>query len=356
MPQITETVIGTNADRFVTPTVEWKRGCTSLALSVPTLNDAALVTLEVAPKKHNFNYPAVDGDYATSGIVAEWRFDDADGTTITDEVSGITLTEQGDPTFQASAATAGLGKGVTLDGTGDAFDILVADLPDSVKFGTGDFSVEVVANLTSGSGGAGDTIICCRTGADGVGWQLQLDANEHLDVHIEDADGQVAQEGATDVATDAIVHILCSFDRDGNLVTYLNGSANATTSIATAEKTITPAAGASNRLAIGGDAARTAGDCLFGTIYFVRLYNKALTAAEALNNYRVLMNQGYPGWAPLLDQQDGDDLAVVKSGSTPGVFDLTPYRGALEGKYFRAKCGTEQTTTPQDLTFGWIFD
>lgn len=370
MPTITS-LMAINNDRYVTPTQTWPSGAETLGVTIGGLDDASVVKIEVAPQTHAFNYPYAQGakpvigdaaagtvlpqDYAAAGIVAEFRFDDADGTTIKDQVTGLVLTEQGNPTYQVSAATPGLGKGVTYDGTADAHDALIATIPSGMVPTTGDFTIEVVGKYTNASIGAGDTIIACRTGADGIGWQIQFDANQHLDVHIEDEDGEVAQEGSTDLATDSIVHLLCSFDRDGNLVTYVNGASNVTTDISSAEKTVRPAAGASNRLSIGGDAARTAGDCLFGDIYFVRLYNRALTAAEALQSYNVLMNQGYPGWSPLLDQQDGDDLVICASGSNPGFYDLTPYKGALKSSAFRIHCATPQTTTPAELTFAWIY-
>ncbi len=353
---ITETTMTIAGDRFATPGVVFPGGASKCGLYVPALDDASAIKVEIAPKLHRYNYPRVDsGNYATAGIVCEFDFDDADGTTITDNVNGYVLTEQGDPTFQTSAATIGLGKGLDFDGTGDAFDNLVANTPANMIITTGDFTVEMVVELTSAAGGAGDTLAAYRAGAAGVGWQLQLDANEYLDVHIEDADQEVAQAGATDVCTDALLHIACSFDRSGNLVTYLDGASNKTDAISTAEKTIAPAAGASNRFSIGGDAARTAGDCLTGSIYFFRLYNRALGATEILNNYRTLMNVGYPGWVPLLDLFDGDDLVVCKSGSAPGYFDLTRHLPSAESYAMRAVCATEQTTTPQALTFGWQF-
>lgn len=376
MPRYT-TRVATTGDRYVTPTMTWKPGACGLSVSIPTIDDASAATLEISPLPHAFNYPYAGGakpiqtpdssglitglvskaDYAQAGVVAEFRFDDADGTTIQDSVHGIVLTEQGDPTFQATTSgVPGLGKGITFDGTGDAFDGLVQDIPEGVLPTTGDFSVEFVGNLTSASGGAGDTLVCARTGAAGVGWQLQLDANEYLDVHIEDADGEVAQAGATDVCTDAVVHILCSFDRDGNLVTYINGAAAKTTDISSKEKTIRPATGAANMLCIGGDPARTAGDVITGTVYFVRIYNRALTAANALENYNAMLHMGGTGFAPLLDFFDGDDLAVLKSGSQPGTFVFSEdVCKVLQGNAFRVAFAVEQATTPINIDVEWVF-
>jgi len=342
------------ADRYVTPTQTWEDSFLGLSARIPVLDDSSAITLEVAEKAHEFNYPRMGPDPASGGVTAEWRFDDADGTTLYDEIHRMIVTEGGDPTYQVSAAIAGLGKAVTYDGTGDWHTMLTSAIPLGAIPDIGDFSVEVVTKITTGRGD-GDTIIACRLGADGVGWQLQVDANDFLDVHIEDADGEVAQLGATDVCTGSYVHILCTFDRDGNLITYLDGASNKTTDISSKEKTIRPADGATSILSFAGDAAATAGDALACDIAFIRLYNRVLTAAEVLDNYRVLMNQGGSGWTPLADILDGDDWVAVKSASDPITVSLTPWQEELRGSAFRLKCATPQTTTPAALPFKWNF-
>jgi hypothetical protein len=66
----------------------------------------------------------------------------------------------------------------------------------------------------------------------------KLDANEHLDVIIDDADGAVTMETATDVATGNIVSLGVDFDRSANCTAYVNGAAvTKAQSIATKEKT-----------------------------------------------------------------------------------------------------------------------
>jgi len=361
------TTIHTENDRFVTPTVTFDGTgeCKHVAVAIPTLDDASAVILEVAPREHRFNYPALSGKakpegrhgYADNGIILEWDFDDADGTTITDEVQGIVLTEQGNPTFTTSAATVGLGNGVVFDGTGDAFDYTLTDATVTASLNlptTGDFSVEVVFKGTNASVGDGDTLVCCRDGAAGVGWQMHFDANQFVDFHIEDATAQVELTGATDAATDAIVHAVVTLDRDGDGKIYINGALDDTTAISGSPGTVLNES-ADTRIAIGGDAARTAGDCFYGTIYFVRVYNKVLSATEVVDNYRTLLNLGFPGWAPLADPPDGDDLVISKSGSAPNYYDLSEFQ-VLRNMAFRAVCSVEQTTTPVNLDFVWVFD
>lgn len=358
MPVIKTTMAIAN-DRFVTPSVD-VRGYKRIALWVPQMDDSTAIHIEVAPELHQFNYSNVGGetpaDFAAAGIVAEWRMDDADGTTITDRVNGIILTEQGNPTFATSAATPGLGNGLVFDGTGDAFDVLTsAVVPQSIMPTTGDFAVEVVGKYTNASIGAGDTIIACRTGAAGVGWQMEFDANQYIDFHVDDGTETVLT-GATDAATGSIVHTLVSLDRSGNGVIYLNGVSDDETAITTSPGTIIPTAGASSRLSIGGDADRTAGDCIYGTIYFVRIYNRTFTAAEALDKYRVAMNQGYPGWTRLFDDYDGEPFVTRNTVTTarPGYMKLKHDFSNLSGvRAIRAACVSEQTTTPAALDFYW---
>ncbi len=355
----TPLIMAVAKDRFVTPSFIIPQNAKGVILVAPTLDDAANIRLEVATNgdKHRFNYPATPGGYAANGVILEFDMDDADGTTITDNANGVVLAEQGDPAFQQSAATKGLGKGLTFDGTADAFDQIATALPADIFPTTGDFAVEIVHKGTSAAGGAGDTLFAFRNGADGVGIQLQLDTNEHLDVHIEDADQEVAMSTTTDVATDAIQHILVDFDRDANCTAYINGAAVSTAaSIAIAEKTIWP--GATGRLCIGGDAARTAGDCYTGTIYFVRMYNKILGATQAKANYDTLVGGVVPpAWMPVMDFFDGDDLIFVKTGSTPAAAPLqNDLLCVLKGIPLRMVCDVEQATTPLALEFGMLYN
>ena len=352
--------IETTKDRFVTPTFD-ARGFRNIQLVIPTLDDDSNVIVEASRYPHEWNYPFWKGSshiqkYADNNIILEWRMDDADGTTITDQVAGVALTEQGDPTFATSAATIGLGNGLVFDGTGDAFDVLKSGFPAGLTMPTtGDFSVEVVFKATNADTGDGDTLVAYRDGAAGVGWQMNFDANQYVDFDVDDGT-ETKLTGATDAATGSIVHALASLDRSGNGVLYINGSTDDTTSIAARTGSVDPAAGASVRFAIGGDAARTAGDCFYGTIYFVRVYNKALSATEALDNYRVLMNQGGPkGWNPIAAPQDGLDLITSLSGGDPATFDLSPFLPDKHDYFLRAVCATEQTTTPAELPFEWIY-
>jgi len=359
-----KTTMDTDCDRFVTPTMTFDKTSPSETVSawIPTLDDDAVVTLELAPREHRFNYPCMEGcarpegphGYADNDIILEWDMDDPDGTTITDRVQGIVLTEAGDPTYQVSAATAGLGNGVTYDGTADLHALTLADATATESLTlpeTGDFSVEVVFLADNANTGAADTIVCCRNGAAGIGWALLFDANQHLDFHIDDTTETVL-EGSVDCATDAIVHAIVTVDRDGNGYIYIKGALDETKAVTASPGTLLDPS-ATTKLSIGCDAAGTG--LLYGNVYFARVYDRVLTAAEALENYRVMMNKGYPGWTPKGDPVDGNDLVVCASASDPLEFDLTEYM-TMKSMAFRAICAIEQTTNPTDLDFYWLFE
>uniref|UniRef100_A0A6M3K3S7 Putative lectin/glucanase superfamily protein n=1 Tax=viral metagenome TaxID=1070528 RepID=A0A6M3K3S7_9ZZZZ len=358
--RVVKTTMLTTADRYVTPSVD-VRGYSRVALWAPQMDDSTAIHIEVAPEFHEYNYSDIGKgtpqDYAAAGVAAEWRMDDADGTTIVDSVNGISLAEQGNPTFASASATVGMGNGLIFDGTGDAFDILTSSIvPQSIMPTTGSFSVEVVGKYTNASIGAGDTIIACRVGAAGIGWQMEFDANQYIDFHVDDGTETVLT-GATDVATGSEVHLFVTIDRrtqDGRI--YVNGSVDDSTALTSSVGTVFPTAGATTRLSIGGDAAQTAGDCLYGTIYLVRIYNRTFTAAEVLDKYRVAMNQGYPGWTRLADDYDGEPFVVRNTVTTarPVYMKLKHDFKNLDGvRAMRAVCTSAQTTTPAALDFYW---
>jgi len=361
-----KTTMAILADRFVTDSVTFDNvyPADKVGVMVPKPDDASTVVLQVAPREHRFNYPCLDGKtkpwgphgYADNGIIFEFDMDDADGTTLKDRVNGLVLTEAGNPTYRSSAATSGLGHGVVFDGTGDEHVGTFANAAAAAPYPlveTGDFSVECVFNASNANTGANDTLVCCRDGAAGIGWSMLFDANQYVDFHVDDTT-EAALTGATDAATDSIVHALVSLDRDGNGVIYINGVVDDTTDISGSPGTLLNVS-ADTSMVIGCDAASTATSNLYGTVYFVRVYNFALTAAQALENYRIIMNQGYPGWTNFADPawQDGGDLCAA--GEQPVYTDLSRVK-TLNNMAFRARHLTEQTTTPAALDFLWIFE
>lgn len=360
------TTMTTTADRYVTPTVTFDNTypAKNVGVMIPTLDAASAAGLDITPREHRFNYPCLEDKakpegphgYADNGIIMEWDMDDADGTTITDRVQGIVLTEAGDPTFQSSAATPGLGFGVALDGTGDLFHYNLSSTTVTAPLTlveTGDFSVEIVFEITGADATAdGDTLFTIRRGEGGVGFALDYDGADHVDFRIEDSGGETVIAGTSDTDDETKHHIIATADRDGNGTLYVNGAAEGGATIATRSGTLL-SPHADTEICIGGDA--DAGGDIPAKIYFVRVYNHCLTATQCLENYRIMMNKGYPGWVPLSDPVDSTDLVIsVAASAAMGYFDLSEFN-TLRNVAMRVNCATVQTAT-NDLDFVWIFE
>jgi hypothetical protein len=178
-----------------------------------------------------------------------------------------------------------------------------------------------------------------------------FDATDHVDFHVDDTTETVIA-GTTDTDTGSIVHLIATADRDGNGTLYVNGAAEGGASIAASAGTLL-SEHADTEICIGADA--DAGGDIDATIFFVRVYNHALSAAACLENYNIMMNKGYPGWEPLADPVDGDDLVICKSGSQPNSFDLTEFM-TLKKLAMRTKCAVEQTTSMTAQVYTWMFE
>ena len=240
---------------------------------------------------------------------------------------------------------------VEYDGTGDMHDVLDDDLNSGLRaaFGTGDFSVEMVVKLTDTTN-SGTVLFEKRATADGVGFSIGVDSTgEQLEATIEDADGAVSLTPETDIADTTVKHIVVTFDRDGNMTPYINSVAGTVADISAVEKTIRN----TSRLSLFGDSDRA--NVATGSCYFVRVYDKVLSADDVLDNYNILIGVGFPGWIPVTDFQDGQDLLVSGSTYDPSFLDLTQFIGAVKGNHIRIRCATEQTTTPTDLRFVWVW-
>ena len=340
----------TTKDRFVTPAFKFPGLSKSMGIMIPTLDDDSDVIVEVADVNHTFNYPGL-ASYAAEDVVMELQCDDEDGTVLVDNVANLKMTEQGDPTYTTSAALAGLGKMIVYDGAADMHDCINDDLNSGISgaFKKGDFSVEMVVNLTDTTN-SGTVLIEKRAGSDGVGFSIGADSTgEQLTATIEDADGSVTLTPETDIADGTVKHIVVTFDRDGNMTPYINSVAGTAADISAVEKTIAT----TGRLALFGDSDRA--NVVTGSCYFVRVYSKVLSADDILDNYNTLIGTGFPGWIPVIDFQDGQDLLVSGSTYDPSFLDLTQFIGAIKGHHIRARCATEQTTSATDLRFVWVW-
>jgi len=345
----TATTMAIRRDRYVTPAFRWDNKYENVGVHVPVLDDDSIITLEVSTSNHTYNYPSLDVDYATEKVLCEFDFDDADGTTIKDNVSGQIATEQGNPAYQVSGTTTkGLGKGITYDGTDDQHDIAYADKHWDIT--TGDFSIEVVCNLTSGSN-ANKTLMEQREASNGIGWSVYLGASEVLTACIEDSAGEVTAGGDADVSSSTIEHLVVTADRDGVLTTYSDGAAHGTAGDISGNTGSLKAAGI---FAIGGDS--DGANNVTGTLYFARVYGRCLTATEVTDKYNTFLGLNQPGWLPLLDPTDGKLAILATEGVDPCYINLSRYYNQLRGKYIRIALDTRQSSTPAALKFIWDHD
>ena len=344
----------TYKDRFVTPGFKFPASAKSMGIQIPTLNNDSDVIVEIADKNHTFNYPGVTS-YATEGVVMELQMDDVDGTILNDNVSDLKLTEQGDPTYAVSSALAGLGKMVEYDGTADMHDVVDDDLNSNLRnaFKKGDFSIEMVVKLTDTTNSGIVLFEKQSTTASGVGFSVAVDdTGEQLTASIYNSSNEgYTLTGETDIADGNVKHIVVTFDRDGNMTPYINSAAGTATDISSIDGN---SIANSERLALFGDSARSS--VAEGNCYFVRVYDKVLSADDVLDNYNILIGVGFPGWIPVIDFQDGQDLLVSGSTYDPSFLDLTQFIGAVKGNHIRVRCSIEQTTSLTNLRFVWVWN
>jgi hypothetical protein len=227
----------------------------------------------------------------TSGLVGEWSFNGADisGTTAYDR-SGSgnngTLTNGPTPTFGK------VGQALSFDGTDDY--ISVADPASGVlDFGTGDFSISVWVKVMSSNSGR---LINKWNGSSSEGWILDVNTTTggsnsagHIRFRMRDT-----AENNFDYAHNVSIHdgewhhIAVSLDRDSTtgLVLYKDGAVAGAAQDPTSVSGSLSIAGALN---MGALPSVVGGEAYFsGSIDEVRIYNRALSAAEIT----ALYNQG----------------------------------------------------------------
>ena len=215
----------------------------------------------------------------TDGLV--WAIDAAsprcyDGSgSVTDLVAGA----EGNTALDVNS-TPGVGDVTRFGGCWD-FDgsddrISFGDLA-AASFGTGDFSAEIVFEndyLSSwrslmGKGASG-----------GTGWSITCNGNIlHMDIDAPDNTHFTIQS----ITAGLIYHLVAVWDRSGNAIAYVNGQQKLSTDLTGQPDSVNTA----NNFALGSYLGGTSWD-LNGRIYLARLYNKALTAAEATQNFRAV--------------------------------------------------------------------
>ncbi len=234
-----------------------------------------------------------DGEtpYSTTGLVAQWNFNETSGTTA---VSGGTCGTSCNGTLTnmtTSGQDAGVMTGwtannrrwgagaVMFDGTNDYVEI-----GDQLDMGTSDFSVSAWIKTQNTSTSSQFVISKALYGSTAGRWWVGTNTGK-VRCGFEFSTGSVGLDSLEEVADGNWHNIVCAFDRDGNLTISIDGEVDGSISIS---------AGASDNLQntlplrIGAYNNTDSSAMLFfeGVIDSVQVYSRALSADEILSNYQ----------------------------------------------------------------------
>lgn len=222
-------------------------------------------------------YGGAGGGATSEGLVGYWDMDDnnVNGTTVYDKSgqgNNATLGDGSTPTTYPSSAVGKLREARSFDG-GDYMAVTSGDLT-KFEAGTLDFTISVWVKQTSYS----TQVIAAQMDANDDGWRfLSPSTNGRITCSVDAID--IASD--TGVMSDAEWHLAtCVIDRDGNGQMYIDGVASGSAVAINSEvMSIT-----SNVVRIG----RSPYDSVWywnGSIDEVKIYNRALSATEVLQNY-----------------------------------------------------------------------
>jgi hypothetical protein len=194
-----------------------------------------------------------------------------------------------------------------------------ASIPTSSRFDLGTGSATIVAWFKTTSGG------CIVSKRNGTGFQFYVDSTKLY----ADGAGTAGKYSSQVVNTGKIFCGAVVYDRANSLMRlYINGVEDG--NIALGPTSLTDTAD----INIGRATLITPRDYFNGTIYQIQFYNRALSAAEILQNYnatkqRYIYNQPINSSGLLLGLDFSDNLTYTGLGNT--VFDLSPnvYKGTL---------------------------
>ncbi len=245
------------------------------------------------------------------GLVGAYGFEEPTGTTAVDSSAG------GNPGTLAGATRTGsgrFGQALTFDGADDRVN--VADSA-SLDLTTG-MTLEAWVN-PSASAGSWRTVVIKEQAA-GLAYALYSgEDSSRPSVHAYTS-GEYDSRGPATLPLNTWSHLAATYD-GGTLRLYVNGSQVAGRALAGAMTT------SSSALRIGGNAIW--GEYFKGLIDEVRVYNRALTAAEVGvdMNAPVVASDTTPPTAPtgLSAAVTGDDIRLIWTASTDAV-GVTEYR------------------------------
>lgn len=196
--------------------------------------------------------------------------------------------------------------GAKLDGVDDYYT--VAD-NDNLDMGLSDCSFEYYGNLHSSSA-TRQFLMSKRAGTDtGYGWDLRAsDSSTDIALRVLDASAIAFTETVNNVVSpNELVHIIITFDRDGNLTTYINKVLRQST-----DRSSFSAITLSNSQSFNiGTISNSTAVCSDSKPMICRLWNRALSQSEVT----ALYNNGQPQLASLPYADLGASQTALTSGT-----------------------------------------
>jgi hypothetical protein len=221
---------------------------------------------------------------------------------------------------------------------------LIADASTSGKLdmGTDDFSYEVFFKYTAKSPIVIGYLICKQNGSSGDGYWTSISTSNAITTSLR-VGGTTVTSSNVSLTSGNFYHYVVTFTRTGNMLVYLNGVLQSTTSISA----LTASLDTSDAFAIATFSGATSNFAKVN-VNLVRVYNVALTASEVTmlyNNGRADISEipfdlkyastaiytsdfsaGTDGWA------NGTGNRFIVSGNNDGVSDgTTSYDNCLKG-------------------------
>lgn len=166
------------------------------------------------------------GDGSSTGVVAQWIFDETSGD-IVDEISSITLADQGTPSYDNTITGDFSCLSPSIDTSSGGFTKASGEA--TIDPGTSDFIMEWVATRDSGTG---NQIVFETDTSNNGGWQIFWNASATALRFFMRTDGPTTIDRTitfTDVTGDGEYHkYRVTFDRDGNIEGFLDGVSQGT--------------------------------------------------------------------------------------------------------------------------------
>ena len=189
------------------------------------------------------------------------------GTTWTDLSSnGLRASLINGPVF----AGTGISTYFSFDGSNDYVDI-----PSSLSVNASSFTYEVVFRITTGADG--NTLLNLNYTFPNSGYIVRQTTGNNLIIYSDN--GAETSISSTGTISNNTTYHLTVVQSGGSCSIYFNGTLDKTASLAN------PVLTTSNATYLGRRGAPSFGAQLLGNIYLTKLYNRALTASEVLQNF-----------------------------------------------------------------------